>query len=110
MTATDVKLVVFDGTDEYPNAEAQRRLASLVGIDKQRERLGKGLKLALDAELITAWSKKHHGEILAILETFKERPPLFVLAGDVGTGKTALAESIGDLVASYFPVQKWLCE
>jgi SpoVK/Ycf46/Vps4 family AAA+-type ATPase len=97
MTATN--LVVFDGTEEYPNADAQRRLASLVGIDDQRERLAKGLHLMLDPELVSSWSRKHHGEILPIVRFFKERPHLFILAGDVGTGKTALAESIGDKVA-----------
>jgi AAA+ superfamily predicted ATPase len=92
-------LIVFDGTEEYPSADAQRRLASLVGIDDQRERLAKGLRLMLDPESVSAWSKRHHGEILPIVQFFKERPPLFILAGDVGTGKTALAESIGDTVA-----------
>lgn len=96
---TGANLVVFDGTEEYPNADAQRRLSSLVGIDDQRERLAKGLRLMLDPDSLTTWSKKHHHEILPIVQVFKERPPLFILAGDVGTGKTALAESIGDAVA-----------
>jgi AAA+ superfamily predicted ATPase len=30
---------------------------------------------------------------------FRDRPPLFVFAGDVGTGKTMLAETFGDAVA-----------
>src|ERR1700756_3643965 len=96
---TGTNLVAFDGIEEYPNADAQRRLASLVGIDDQRERLAKGLRLVLDLDSVSAWSKKHHGEVLPIVQHFKDRPPLFILAGDVGTGKTALAESIGDSVA-----------
>jgi SpoVK/Ycf46/Vps4 family AAA+-type ATPase len=97
---TGTNLLVFDGTEDYPNAEAQRRLASLVGIDDQQERLLKGLLLILDPESLSTWSKTHHNKkVLSIVNFFKERPPLFVLAGDVGTGKTALAESIGDAVA-----------
>jgi len=96
---TETNSVVFDGTEEYPSAEAQRRLSSLIGIDSQRERLAKGLRLMLDLDSVSAWSKKHHGEILPIVRYFKDRPALFILAGDVGTGKTALAESVGDTVA-----------
>jgi SpoVK/Ycf46/Vps4 family AAA+-type ATPase len=96
---TGLALTVFDGTEEYPNADARRRLASLVGIDDQRERLSKGLRLILDPDSVRTWSKKQHQEILSVVQFFTERPPLFILAGDVGTGKTALAESIGDSVA-----------
>ncbi len=35
----------------------------------------------------------------AIINLFRDRPPLFIFAGDVGTGKTALAETFGDAVA-----------
>lgn len=96
---TGTNLAVFDGTEEYPSADAQRRLASLVGIDDQRERLAKGLRLMLDPDSVSDWSKTHHREILPIVQYFRERPALFILAGDVGTGKTALAESIGDAIA-----------
>jgi len=97
---TTTNLTLFDGTEEYPNPDAKRRLASLVGIDDQRERLGKGLRLMLEPESVTEWSKKHyHGKVLPLVAQFQQRPPLFVLTGDVGTGKTALAESIGDFVA-----------
>jgi AAA+ superfamily predicted ATPase len=96
---TSANLIVFDGTEQYPSADAQRRLASLVGIDEQRERLAKGIRLILDPDSVSTWSKKHHGgEVLPIVKVFRDRPPLFILAGDVGTGKTALAESIGDQV------------
>jgi SpoVK/Ycf46/Vps4 family AAA+-type ATPase len=40
-----------------------------------------------------------HGDRLPLVAYFLARPPLFMLAGDVGTGKTALAETIGDAVA-----------
>src|SRR5579863_4841362 len=96
---TETNLSLFDGVEEYPSADARRRLTSLVGIDDQRDRLAKGLRLMLDPDSLSAWSKSHHLEGLSILQNFRERPPLFILAGDVGTGKTMLAESIGDTVA-----------
>lgn len=95
MSAADV----FEASLAYPDPDARRRLALLTGIDDQRERLEKGLLLAIDRSAIETWSKEAHGGRLALVAHFLARPPLFLLAGDVGTGKTALAETIGDAVA-----------
>ena len=95
MNATDV----FEASLDYPDPEARRRLALLTGIDDQRERLEKGLILTIDRQAMERWSKASHGSCLPLVAHFLARPPLFLLAGDVGTGKTALAETIGDAVA-----------
>lgn len=95
---TEMPSAIVD-TLEYSNPDAKRRLASLVGIDDQRARLEKGLRLILHPEALDKWAKQHHGGSFSIIEDMRRRPPLFVLAGDVGVGKTALAESIGDAVA-----------
>lgn len=86
-------------TYEYPDPTAMRRLASLVGIDDKRQRLEKGLRLVLNPRALMNWSQEHHKKQIKAIEAFTYRPPLFILAGDVGVGKTALAESIGDAVA-----------
>lgn len=90
---------IFEPSQEFPDPEAQRRLAGLIGIESHRERLEKGLRLILDPQAIEAWSERHHQRRLAAIDHFRNRPPLFILAGDVGVGKTALAETIGDAVA-----------
>jgi len=92
-------LSVFDGTDEYPNPEAKRRLEGLVGINTQRERLEKGLRLILEPGSVETWSHKHYKVVLEIVHMLQRRPPMFLLVGDVGTGKTTLAESVGDAVS-----------
>lgn len=92
---------LFEPAQEFPDPDAQRRLASLVGLDDHRARLEKGLRLVLDPHAVDKWSKRHHDKRLAIAGYFRHRPPLFLLAGDVGTGKTALAETIGDRVARH---------
>ena len=92
-------LDVFEASLEFPDPEARRRLALLTGIDDQRSRLEKGLMLTLDRAAIEQWSTRHHSQQLPLVAHFHARPPLFLLAGDVGTGKTALAESVGDAVA-----------
>jgi AAA+ superfamily predicted ATPase len=90
---------IFEEVREYPDPSAARRFASLVGLDEMKDRLLKEARLLLDPESLIAWSKKHHGQKTQVVEFFRDRPPLFIFAGDVGTGKTALAETFGDAVA-----------
>jgi len=96
---SDSRLGIFEEVQEYPDPVAARRFASLVGLDAMKERLLKEARLLLDAESLSQWSKKHHRGKSRIIDFFRDRPPLFIFAGDVGTGKTALAETFGDAVA-----------
>lgn len=48
---------------------------------------------------LTEWMEQYHPGAKEIVEVLLRRPPLVVLAGEVGCGKTELAESIGDRVA-----------
>jgi AAA+ superfamily predicted ATPase len=42
------------------------------------------------------WNRKHHGGRLAICDLVAEQYPLAIFHGDVGTGKTAMAECIAN--------------
>ena len=56
--------------------------------------------MLLYPERVEDWSREHHGgQALRICELHRHRVPLVLLEGDVGTGKTALAETIGDPLA-----------
>jgi AAA+ superfamily predicted ATPase len=44
---------------------------------------------------LAAWAAEHHPADLPMLRLMTDRAPLFVFAGGVGSGKTALAESFG---------------
>jgi SpoVK/Ycf46/Vps4 family AAA+-type ATPase len=91
---------VFDRVEKFPNPAAGERYARLVGLDDAKERLLKESRLLLNAGLLEDWSKKRHGgAVLPVVGAFAERIPLFVFAGDVGTGKTALAETFGHELA-----------
>lgn len=59
----------------------------------------KEARILLSPKALLDWSKKHHKKKLPIISAFLDRPPLFIFGGDVGTGKTALAESVGDPIA-----------
>lgn len=90
---------LFEHRITYPDVEPRERLGRLVGLDDHKSRLTKILGLLVNPTGLEAWAKKHHAGAAALLGTVLRRPPLIVLAGDVGSGKTELAETIGDAVA-----------
>jgi len=90
---------LFDRRISYPDVDAQERLRRLVGLDGHISRLTKILGLLVNPAGLEAWARKHHGNVNGLLSSVLRRPPLVVLAGDVGSGKTELAETIGDAVA-----------
>ncbi|MGE0674678.1 MAG: AAA family ATPase [Methylibium sp.] len=90
---------LFERRLTFPDFEPQERLARLVGLDDHKERLSKILGLLVNPAGLEAWAHKHHPSAKGLLKHVLRRPPLVVLAGDVGSGKTELAETIGDAVA-----------
>ena len=90
---------LFERRLTFPDFEPQERLARLVGLDDHKVRLAKILGLLVNPAGLESWAQKHHPEAKALLRQVLRRPPLVVLAGDVGSGKTELAETIGDAVA-----------
>ena len=83
----------------HPNKEAMKDFNFLVGIDEQKKELLKTLELLLDQKKIHQWEKKFHSEGLPIMGLLKTSCPLIILSGEVGCGKTALAQSIGTPLA-----------
>ena len=90
---------LFDRRLTFPDPAAKRRLDRLVGIDEATARLIKLLAVLVNPEGLKAWAHKHHPGASSLIDLVERRPPLAVLAGDVGTGKTELAETVGDVVA-----------
>jgi AAA+ superfamily predicted ATPase len=91
---------LFERRQTYPDFDPQERLARLVGLDEQKARLAKILGLLVNPAGLEKWAARFHAaEARPLLDVVLRRPPLVVLAGDVGSGKTELAETIGDAVA-----------
>jgi len=92
---------LFERRITYPDFEPQERLERLVGLEDYKLRLTKILALLVNPAGLEVWAKKYHGKANGLLDFVLRRPPLIVLAGDVGSGKTELAETIGDAVARH---------
>ncbi len=90
---------LFERRLSYPDVDTKDRLARLIGLDDQKARLTKILSLMVNPVGLEEWAKKHQLGAKVLLDTVLRRPPLVVLAGDVGAGKSELAETIGDAVA-----------
>jgi AAA+ superfamily predicted ATPase len=90
---------LFGQVLEYPDPVAAKRLSALVGIEDIIGQVIDEAVLLLDPEIVRRWSEKHHGCLLRAADEVTKRTPLLVFTGDVGTGKTELAETFGDAVA-----------
>ena len=103
MTAkTDTSQVIsfFEVERKYPDENARAWYERLVGLDRQKKDLLVKLEMLLYPDKVEAWSRKHHGDrVLHICELERNLVPLIIFEGDVGTGKTALAETVGDALA-----------
>jgi AAA+ superfamily predicted ATPase len=90
---------LFARTEEFPNPGAQTRLAALVGLDETRDRLVADAVVLLDPTFINDWSSRVHGDVIPAVGALLDRTPLFIFAGDVGVGKTELAEVLGQAIS-----------
>jgi SpoVK/Ycf46/Vps4 family AAA+-type ATPase len=79
---------------KHPSSGAQHIYDNLFAIDKQKRDLLNTLTFFFHSSKIEKWHKKHHHAKLTFLSSIVEGTPLIILAGDVGCGKTALANSI----------------
>lgn len=84
----------------YPDSDARLRFDELVGIDDVKSLMVKSICSILNPDALRKWGEVYHGKGMSkLLDVVLRRPPLFIFSGDVGTGKTQLAESVGDPVA-----------
>ncbi len=86
---------LFHPVIELPKGVRSKRYQRLVGLDATKDRLRRESRLLVDPDRLQQWADQHHELGLPALDLVADRAPLFVFAGDVGVGKTALAESFG---------------
>ena len=87
---------IFDSEIPLPSDVFAAREKTLLGFSDRYARVHDQLRLLLNVGALSDWNRKHHGGKLAICELVAEQYPLVIFHGDVGTGKTAMAECIAN--------------
>lgn len=83
---------IFDSQVALPDDRFDRKEKTLLGFDERYRRIRNQLRLLLQIDELKQWNKKHHKGRLDLCELVTEQYPLAIFHGDVGTGKTAMAE------------------
>ncbi len=86
---------LFGSVQEFPDPESGRRFDALVGLDDVKTRLVHEAVVLLGPNALKEWAQKHHRGPISAVEAVRGRSPLIILAGDIGTGKTEIAETVG---------------
>jgi len=95
---------LFGHVQEFPDPDSGARFDALVGLDHVKRRLVDEAAVLLDPRCLDAWAKTHHHGTIAAIRAVGGRVPLIVLAGDVGTGKTEVAETVGHPISQRLKV------
>jgi hypothetical protein len=85
----------------YPDDKFTATYETLVGLDAIKTSMLRKLKLLLRPGYIDDWIKYQYGKQYPrrLAQGLRERFPLLLLEGEVGSGKTALARSVGHILA-----------
>ncbi len=90
---------LFENAINFPNPDYLERYRGLVGLEESKLRIEKILSLLVNPEKFSTWVNSHHSDAKSIVNYVLRRPPLIVFEGDVGSGKTELALTVGDSLA-----------
>ena len=86
---------LFGNVQEFPDPESGKRFDALVGLDDVKTRLVHEAEVLLSPDALNEWAQQHHGGPISAVKAVSGRSPLIILAGDIGTGKTEIAETVG---------------
>jgi AAA+ superfamily predicted ATPase len=102
---------LFQPVIQLPEDVRDERYRRLVGLDAIKTRLRKEAIVLANPVALTRWAAEHHpaaDRAAAPLRLIGDRAPLIVFGGDVGSGKSALAESFGCDLARNLEVPAYL--
>ena len=89
----------FDERRDIPSGSIESAAETLVGFEARYRVMSSHLRMILAPEGLDEWSVRSHGRPLVLCELMRRRHPLFLLSGDVGTGKTVTAECAANRMA-----------
>lgn len=87
---------IFDGEINLPDELLAERSGTLLGFERRYSRVRNQLRLLLLMDQVQAWNQVHHGGKLIVRILVADQYPLVIFHGDVGTGKTAMAECMAN--------------
>ncbi len=90
----------FEYIVRLPDEKLEREAQRLIGFDERYARIKADLRLLADPAAVQAWARKTYQTLPPIFEVIGDRYPLFILEGDVGTGKTAFARCAASRLAN----------
>jgi len=90
---------IFDAKTPLPDAPLAAREKTLLGFNARYRKIHDQLRLLLNLGELENWSKAQHKKKLLVCDLVAEQYPLVIFHGDVGTGKTAMAECIANRLA-----------
>lgn len=94
-----MSISVFESKVVLPDPDITARAKALLGFEGLYARVSKQLQLLINHDQVEVWSKRHHGKRLALVDALRDQYPFAIFYGDVGTGKSAMAEAIGNRIA-----------
>jgi SpoVK/Ycf46/Vps4 family AAA+-type ATPase len=91
----------------YPDDRFTATYGTLVGLDAIKTDMLRKLKLLLRPGYLDDWLRHQYGQQYPhkLAQSLRERFPLLLLEGEVGSGKTALARSVGHVLAHNMKIE-----
>ncbi|HCP8750054.1 TPA: AAA family ATPase [Escherichia coli] len=90
---------IFDSETPLPDGFLFSRQKTLLGFENRYSKIHNQLHLLLNQGKLESWGVKFHQNNLPICSLVSDQYPLVIFHGDVGTGKTATAECIANMLA-----------
>ncbi len=90
------QIEIFDSETVVPDDVLAARARTLLGFDARYARVHDQLRLLIAADKLDEWSRRYHRRPLPVAGLVADQYPLVIFHGDVGTGKTAVAECIAN--------------
>ena len=82
----------FDERRDLYSESIEATAETLIGFESRYRVMCNHLRMILSPENLDDWAVRSHGRKLALCRLMRQRHPLFLFSGDVGTGKTVTAE------------------
>ena len=90
------KADIFESEMALPDAGLAAKEKTLLGFEVRYSRVRNQLRLLLNISELAEWNQEYHDGRLALCDLVTEQYPLVIFHGDVGTGKTVMAECIAN--------------